>query len=420
MKSLVYPLLFSLLLFFVACTGDNNEKAVQGNQELSFTVADSLAIEYIGNLLLMDVSPKEKHFALRDWNRNLFIIANKRGEILYEWTKDQESPEGHGRTMAGPIFVDDERILIVGSFGYFIYDLKGNILEHYIEAEWPSGIEMVLSGPKKYHAFDLNGKLRLLGPNYIGNFMPNPNPESFKSIFFAKPELNGPLQQPDFEVPTEGLFANMKINPAFTYHIPFPKESVHYTAFEHYKAQAPSGLSFNGRELAVMYSKDPTVYFYEISDRGFTFTHAIPLQPDELYIDDPAVTTQTKEIKTADGSRTIRIPAIIGEGFLMYVHSYENKLITSYSSGVKPELRVEPTLNVNSSGGLSINTDGMPSSKTLYQLFIDGKKVGKDIPAPSKFRNLAVAKDGYLWFARNTAGDEEESDFVIFYKTALK
>jgi hypothetical protein len=420
MKSLVYPLLFSLLLFFAACTGEDNEKSGKGNQELSFTVADSLAIEYIGNLLLMDVSPKEEYFALRDWNRNLFIIANKQGEILYEWTKDQESPEGHGRTVAGPMFVDDERLLIVGSFGYFIYDLKGNIQEHYKEAEWPSGLEMGFFGPKRYHAFDLDGKLRLLGPNFIGNFMPHPNPESFKSIFFAKPEFNGPLQQPDFEVPTEGLFANMKINPAFTYHIPFPKESIHYTAFEYYKAQAPSGLSVNGRELAVMYSKDPTVYFYEISDQGFTLTHTIPLQPDELYIDDPAVSTQPIEIKTADGSRSVRTPGGMGDGFLMYVHSYENQLITSYSSGVKPELRVQPTLNVNASGGLSINTDGMPRSKMLYQLFIDGKKVGKDIPAPSKFLNLAVVKDGYLWFARNATGDEEESDFVTFYKTKLE
>lgn len=419
-KSVAYFGMFLGLMASVLFSCSDNEGRASGSGKFEFEIIDSLAIDYIGSLELSDISPDGKKFLLIDRQRNSVLIVDNKSEILHEWTKSIDGPDGHGRLSRNPVFAGNDRIVLEGSRGWFFYDLEGNIVKQIREFEYPSG-GLFISTSQRSIVSTVGGKERIIGASNWDMLFGKPeSPDQARSVFIIRPELDGELYIPDEFKGKESKFMTFNVNPAFKYAVGFEPSSYSAQYFEYLDAlDWLTSISMKDNQLALLFRNDPFVYLYDWDGENISFLERIELTPDELHIDDP-----TKwEPSFIEGPGGIKVPMSkgqsIGEGSYQFVHLSDALMITYYNSGVKKELRVKPELKQEGDGIFRIVTEGQPDPKMMFQVFQNGKKLGSDFEKPSKFKTPLFGKGDQLWFSRDAANDEEESDFIIFYRTKL-
>jgi len=135
MKNLHYLYLLLFALSTLACTSEKEENETStsiAEKSFEFEIYDSLVIDYLGNLALMDISPDGKTFLLQDGNTSTFLIGNETGELLYQYKLRGEGPNEYSENPLGKAkFFNSEEFMIPTTGGIYHYDINGKFLKKY-------------------------------------------------------------------------------------------------------------------------------------------------------------------------------------------------------------------------------------------------------------------------------------------------
>lgn len=127
-------LFFTLLLMPIFLFSCENEEATNNNAELSnATIAvelvDSVMVNYLGYLMLSDIDEASGQFLFFDPSRTLFLLTDKNGQTISEFTKLRDSPDFAPIIGFPPFFIDAEKIGVLSMKKLFVYSLSGDLIE---------------------------------------------------------------------------------------------------------------------------------------------------------------------------------------------------------------------------------------------------------------------------------------------------
>ncbi len=107
------------ILLTIACASPNSNRTDE-NPNYQLAIADSIRVDYIGKLNLMDVNPEFKKILFFDPQNMKFVSTDFEGNILGEFSKDRDAPDGFGfYPMAAGRFNSSQNIQVVSSSGIF-------------------------------------------------------------------------------------------------------------------------------------------------------------------------------------------------------------------------------------------------------------------------------------------------------------
>jgi hypothetical protein len=133
-------------------------------QNLKFEICDSLVVDYLGNLILMDISPDQKHFLLIDQNTDSIFVTDPMGVILNRYKRFGEGPEDYNDTRSGLAkFISNTEFILPATRGMYLYSLAGDLNQKYLVDFYPdftivfrNSDNIALHGNKIYT--DLSGR----------------------------------------------------------------------------------------------------------------------------------------------------------------------------------------------------------------------------------------------------------------------
>jgi hypothetical protein len=92
----------------------------------SLVLVDSLQVDHLGEMMLLDISPNHELFLIADYQKNTYFLIDKKGEKISEINKSGDQPDTFGFAFSEMTFWDDQTIYVIGSKGLKWYDFEGN------------------------------------------------------------------------------------------------------------------------------------------------------------------------------------------------------------------------------------------------------------------------------------------------------
>ncbi|WP_075350574.1 hypothetical protein [Algoriphagus marinus] len=127
-------LLAALAATIFSCQSKESETPTTplSEQKLEFEIYDSLVVDYLGNLVLMDISPNGNKFLLIDQNTDTILVSNSEGTILFKYKKEGEGPDNYsGSRWGNARFLNESDYLLPTFSGFFHFELDGTLLKKY-------------------------------------------------------------------------------------------------------------------------------------------------------------------------------------------------------------------------------------------------------------------------------------------------
>jgi hypothetical protein len=78
---------------------------------------DSLKVDHLGQMMLLDISPNQELFLTADYQKNIYFIINRNGEKISEINKSGDRPDSFGYAISKISFWNDFTIFVIGSKG---------------------------------------------------------------------------------------------------------------------------------------------------------------------------------------------------------------------------------------------------------------------------------------------------------------
>lgn len=132
MKKLAILALGCLIL--ASCSNSQNEEKINSTEaltkDLKIEILDSVRVEYLGTLALLDVSEEHKKIMLYDRATSKIVLSDLQGNILKELELEGDSPNSYGRMLGPGRFTSDGNLFIIGMKGFFTYNLDGEVLNN--------------------------------------------------------------------------------------------------------------------------------------------------------------------------------------------------------------------------------------------------------------------------------------------------
>jgi hypothetical protein len=381
----------SLLLIFVSCSSDNTNKTANNeNIEFQFEIIDSLIVDYLGTPLLSDFSPNQERILLYNSRNTEFIVTDKNGEILKQFSKEGDIPDNPGTLADRPIFYDNETIIAHGQKGIWAYNFEGeNVWK--IEREEPISY---------WFSKSYGRSMYLLDP-----------PHYFTVINYDLLALNAS---------NDSLYENQHALKVVNRQAKSIQAVIPLESFSRYldgKGYQPSSMlpsnHLNGNKMVISYSKDEIVYLYDWVNESFQLTDTFSLKIEPFYLD------EGKERDSFEGQNGFMFGGKIGEAevrgsWLMD----DNRVLVQYNRGVKESERQEAkTESVGENSIRLIMPDNVPADQ--FQIYKDGEKFGAPFNKIKALSSLLHIEGDTFWFKKNNEALGVEDDYAVFYKTKL-
>lgn len=377
-----------LLLAIFSCSGEKEDKASStplSEQSLAFEIYDSLLVDHLGMMELMDISPDGNYYLLMDVNTNTIFVTDQKGQILHDYTRFGDGPEHYSRDRYGNAqFVTEEEYLIPVTSGLFRYDLSGKLIKTY-KAEFEYFPSLIISSGKSLHI--KNGKAYT---NYGGRYS-----DQFGRNGIEFQQNSTQLEVIDLE--TGGFQAV----------IPFPKSSKFSSkelAFR--ELTFYPNFSIRGDSLYLVFRNEPKLYGYSLEN----LDHPASIRniPFETFIE---YAPEGDKVPTAFNFENFFT------GTLNYIQAMENgEFLIDYLGGLNKE---EYNQAMADAGG-EINKIWPFAAKLNSggHVVFNGKEISQPIAKPEILGQLDkyVSKDE-IWFSLNFS--ETENDYSVIYKTRL-
>ena len=386
--------LFLLPLFALtalACSGEKEESKAStplSEQSLEFEIYDSLVVDYLGNLTLMDISPDSNTFLLSDSNTDTLFVTNADGKILHQYMLKGEGPNNYAGNRTGIAkFSSDSEFLIPTSRGVYSYNLQGELLKSY-KPDFSSSVSLIIGGANNSVIHENKFYTNLTG-RYSEKY-------GHQGIEFQQNSKQ--LEVLDLET---GVYSPL---------IPFPKAS----KFSSSETSFPMlnfhlNLSATEDSLFINFRNEPKIFGYAFgqldsasvpgSVKTIPFTSFIEKEPKE---------------NLQDGSFDVR------DFFLGTVNSFiaieDNLFLVDFVAGLSDEDYEEA--NEIAGGDPSKIFEQGNKLNTVGMVLFDGTHISQLLSKPEILGNLNkyVSKDE-IWFSLNFS--EAENDYSVIYKARL-
>ncbi|MCC5939673.1 MAG: hypothetical protein JJU34_20500 [Lunatimonas sp.] len=340
-----------------------------------FDVVDSLVIDYLGELTLLNERSDGSEFLLYDFRASTYVRVSEDGTIHFTKKLEKDGKDNHGDVMVTAGYFGDSTIAVFGMQGYYLYDLRFNLKEK-------------KSFPFQVYTNSVGGAH---GIRQIGDFLfTSRYPEDLSADFFEKPDYLA-------EFPYLTLYDWRNDEIRSEQYIPVESKMIQRPG--KYREPAPHAL-LQDEELLLLFYYSPEIYRYSLP--SLELLGSMDLQPSTAYSQVVAVSDMGRPFEQFFSD-------LAGSSYFHFskVGSF---LLAGYKAGV-PQTEVD-ALPRDRVGGPKFMELVEKYKKNHYQLVLDGKKVWEG-PLEVEFRHSGQR----LYAHRNLKHrqQEEELDYVVLY-----
>lgn len=154
MRNVINFIIIGLYIVFLSSCGStrDEETTVQNTPPADFQLqkVDSVQVDYLGAINLIDLSPDARTLLFYDWQRENYILVDRESSaIISEFSKQGDRPDNPGYAFRSPSFFDNSSILVAGQKGAFIFSREGEVLKKANFATQPN-VGIYYSAPGSY------------------------------------------------------------------------------------------------------------------------------------------------------------------------------------------------------------------------------------------------------------------------------
>ncbi|WP_339875443.1 hypothetical protein [uncultured Algoriphagus sp.] len=384
---LISALIILLAFSFFACESPSSSSETEVSN-LNLEITDSIRIDYIGKLNLMDVNPDFKMILLFDPQKMKFVSTDFEGKILGEFSKNRDAPDGFGSyPMAAGRFNENKNIQVVSMFGIFEYDLEGNLLN---SAKIPRDEILPFSGraDAKREIKFVNDKILLAGS-------------------IARGEYN--KTQPEFyDTYLQLVWADPKTT-TFEQFLSLDSASIFQNNMSHEPSTLSTSFDVVNDQLYVISGIDPFLNIYEI-EPPYSKLKRIPLELTDYKLN------MGEDPKKADPRAISYDPSY---GIIQKLVQVGDKLLITYETGYSEEDALRSREKMSQTEWEDFYSRLKEKYKLRYQILdLDGKLL-TDAEITNGLSDMYVGRNGALWFLGKAETDVEE-DFYTVYEVNIK
>ncbi|MCS5490374.1 hypothetical protein [Algoriphagus limi] len=374
------------IVFFLACSEKASEVPNKplSDQNLKFEIYDSLMVDYLGNLTLMDISPNGENYLLIDQNTDTIFVTDFKGKIIHKYYRSGDDPESiqGNRTGLGK-FLDNESILIPGSQGIVTYELSGNL--------------------KKVYKPEFTGMSSFVVPFNQVHWVSN------QKVYVYLPGRHSDLAQQGLAFQKESTQLEVldlnteKFEPA----IPFPKESKYSSETQEFGSlDFYPTFNVSGDSLYILFRNEPKLLTYHLSNLE------TPVSAKNIpYVE--FIERKTSE-EPASGGFNIR-DFFLGVNLSLFP-TEDGKFLIQYLRGLTEE-EADEVINAEGTDFNKMFEEAEKLNDGGFILF-DGTQVSPIIEKPEILGTLSkYVSNDEIWFSLNF--EEAENDYSVIYKTRL-
>jgi len=381
--------LFSLIAY-VGFSCSNSQSEEDYNASLEWEKVDSVRINYLGQLNLMDVNPDRERVLLFNQMEGIFVIADFDGQTLSTFKKTEDAPDSYGRfpLASGKFSIDGNRIHLVSNMGMFEYDIDGNLSNSlkYPREEYPSFSGRASADSEFY---DLGDKTLVKAVEAWGKYKRN-TPEFYDHFLL--------LAMIDNETGEISRFMGLE------------DDSIYKNGKGHDIADMMPMVDVNENKIYMIVGKDTYLNVYDL-DPPYSLLQRTPLPLTGFK------QNQGEDFGKVD-PRMIRPD--MSAGRISNVKVLGDYVILSYFEGYNDQHKEEFDLISNPQEYAEF-THRMKGKYPRKLLILDkqGNKI-KETNVPNGFNETQfMVRGDHLWFMSNL-NEEVEEDFWTVYKVALK
>lgn len=388
MKKPHYLYLLSFVFTILACTAEKEESKTStplSEQSLEFEIYDSLVVDHLGNLEMMDISPDSQTFLLRDQNTDSILVASATGELLFQYKLSGEGPNQYRKNLYGKSrFLNNEEFLIPTTGGVYRYDIQGSLQKHY-EPDFTPMAQIIIGGAEN---------LMIHGGQLYLN-LPGRNAEEFGSQGIEYQQNSTHIEILDLQTET--------YSPAVT----FPESSKFSSSEKAYKFYSTyPTYAIDSDSLYISYRHEAKIFAYPLTDLStLGSTRTIPF---EVFVEN--------EPKSDQVENNINISELYA-GTINKIIALENQqFIIDFLSGLTSEEYDEAVARAG--GDMNKQWEELGKVNQGGLVIFDGKSLSQPITKPEILGQLNkfVSKDE-IWFSLNFS--KAENDYSVIYKTRL-
>jgi len=386
MKNYLCLILCSLALFSCGKSDSEQEKPATplSEQNLKFEIYDSLVVDYLGNMILMDISPSGEAYLLADQVGDSIFVTSDSGEILNQFMRSGEGPGDYFRRYGAGKFIDEYTIGIPSAKGIFLYQLDGELKED-IHPEFESHPQLVILNADnlKIH----NGKAYT---NYSGRYDEELGSMGIKyqtkATILEEVDLKSGEFTPIIPIPSESRFSSSELA---------------YRSFFFYP-----NWTIGDDSLYLAFKNEPKIYAYALGN--FSSPQSVKTIPLPKFFEH---TPTGDKIETG-----FDLMDLFQGNINSLILTEDHEFLIDYLSGLTKEEYDEAM----AAAGDDFNNVWGEAEKLNsggYILF-DGKNISPIIEKPEILGNMGkfVSKDE-IWFSLNF--EQAENDYSVIYKTRI-
>lgn len=381
--------LLILAAFAVALFSCQNEESAilttpLSKQSLEFEIYDSLVVDYLGNLALMDISPDGNNFLLIDQNTDSIMVTDASGAILHQYKRTGEGPENiEGNRTGVAKFLDNETLLIPSSRGIFHYSIEGSLIKKFIP--------------------DFTGISQLIIPSNEAHFVKE------NKVYMTLPGRYGDLGQQglEFQQKSKQLEVLDLESGDFESFTPFPEASKFSSSTKEYgPLERFSNVTLFGDTLYLTFRTEPKIFGYSLTN--------LDSPAKVLNIPFPTFIENNSDQKSEPGSFNFR--DFFYGTINQIIPISDGQFIISYLSGLTDEDANQVISEAGTDFDKMFKLAGEKNEGGM--VLFDGKSISSNIEKSEILGTMnKVISRNEIWFSLNF--EEAENDYSVIYKTRL-
>lgn len=389
MRQIILISFLSIMVLACTETSDEGQMLSASKNYTGIEIVDSIIFEYLGSAELWDVSPDGNKLLLQDWQRNEFLVINKGGELINSFVKDGDVIDNPGYLLMAASFYNNETILAGGIRGIFYFGLDGEMILKVNFTDIPEVNIFYTNAGFHFQNMELEGKNYLLGPSLTPNAFSKIEQEYYKTrksismIDLDSGKIEGIINlEPDSRFFDGNAY---EISHVYTY------------------------FKIIDDKLWVVHAGDPRLLVYELQK---PFNKVMDISLNLIGLDYPeGIPPQAAEL------RSITMDSSIGG--VKGIQIVGDKVALLYYQGMKQEVKdeIDPLWSTDRDKALDLYRAAQ--KKIDFRILVINKDgvVEGDFVLPKTFKPYVFigTEDDVLWLSK-AANEEEEEDFVIFYK----
>ncbi|MDN3686660.1 hypothetical protein [Cyclobacterium jeungdonense] len=358
-----------------SCSNSGQENLSNDDFEPRFVITDSLVIDYLGGLSILDIKPDRSEYLMYDFQRKEMVRVGSNGKILLARNLTGDGKDSFGQYFISAHYQGPEEVIIFTENEIYRYDLEFRLTD---SREIPFGIFTNTYGVGHVNALS-DGVL------FTNIFPDKPSKELFKQEDFLSqfPFLTVYDLEQD-KILTSQYF------PASSQMIKNPGQ---------YRETAPFSIR-DGNTIYLLFAYSPEIYQYSFPELELQDT--IHLEPGEAYVQiDPA----SPKAEAFD-----RFFKELGASSYVNLYQSNGYLMTAYQ-GAAPQDKVD-ALPRNIVGGEEFSALEKEYKIPYYQVIKDKRKVWEG------HMDIDFRYQGGRLFARRNLQlprVDEELDYLVYY-----